>query len=216
MGPTVELSHRIATGMPSYPGLPAPRVSEYLSHESSRPHYDGQAEFSIGHLDFVGNTGTYLDSPYHRFADREDIGALPLVRLLDLPAVTIDVTADSRAVVADVGDVAGKAVLFRSGWDQRWGTDAYWEPGPYLGADTVRALVTAGPALVGVDFWNVDDTTDPARPAHTELLRAGILIVEHLRGLDALPGSGFRFSAIPLSVEGAASMPVRAWATLST
>ena len=214
MSPIIELSHTIEAGMPNYPGTPGAEVGEFLTHEDSRSRYDGLAEFSIPRLAFVGTTGTYLDSPFHRYPGGGDISEVPLDRLLDLEAIVLDVPHGERAVAVDLGDVEGRAVLFRSGWDERWGRDDYWQPGPYLASDMVEKLVAGGAAIVGVDFWNVDDTDDPARPVHTTLLAEDILIVEHLRGLGELPKEGITFSAVPLSVAGAGSLPVRAWARL--
>ena len=215
MARIVQLSHDIQEGMPHYPGLPGPRVVEHLSHRASRAHYEGRAEFSIARVEMVGNTGTYLDSPLHRFPGRADVASVPLERLVDLPAVVLDAATDGgRAVHVAMGEIRGRAVLVRTGWDQRWGSESYWEPGPYLSPELVSALVEGGAVLVGVDFWNVDDTTDPARPAHTRLLDGDVLIVEHLTGLAALDADVFTFSAVPLPVVTAGSMPVRAWATV--
>ena len=213
----VDLSHAIESGQPGYPGLPGPRVEAYLTRAASRANYQGQAEFEISRIDMVGNTGTYLDSPYHRFEGRPDIAELPLEAVAGLPGRRLDgrLGPDGRIVELDLPPgLAGTAVLIRTGWDARWGTPAYWEPGPFVGSAAVAALIEARVALVGVDFWNVDDTGDPARPAHTRFLDAGILIVEHLRGLDQLPAAGFRFSAVPAPIRGAASLPVRAFAEL--
>lgn len=212
----VELSHPIIDGMRAYPGLPGPRVGLHVDHDMSRDYYDGQAGFAIGRLEFVGNVGTYIDSPYHRFADRADVAALPLQRLVDLPTVVIDAREDAERdrpleLILDSRSLAGKAVVIWTGWDSRWGGDSYWEPGPYLGPVTVQQLVHHRPALVGVDFWNVDDPDDPARPAHTALLGEGIPIVEHLTNLASIP-DGARTFVVPLAVEGAPSMPVRAFA----
>jgi kynurenine formamidase len=219
----IELSHPIHHDMPTYPGLPRPEVRLHLDHAESRPTYDHQAEFAIGRVALVGNTGTYLDSPYHRYPDGPDVSQLPLTRLVDLPTVTIDVrTAADRGrrldldlALAHVGPLAGRAVLFQSGWDRRWDTDAYWEPGPALGPATVQQLLAHRPALVGVDFWNVDDPHDPARPVHTALLGAGIPIVEHLHSLDTIP-AGARTFFVPLAISRAPSLPVRAFAIAPT
>jgi arylformamidase len=211
----VDLSHPIRSGMAAYPGFPVPRVEPFISHPASRPAYQHRAEFEITRLFMVGNTGTYLDSPYHRHPGTADIGSLPLESMAGLPGrvVVPGRSGDGRALKLQLSDdLAGSALLVRTGWDERWGSAAYWQPGPFLGASTVRRLVDLGVALVGVDFWNVDDTSDPARPAHTHLLGASIPIVEHLTGLDRLPLAGFRFFAVPAPVLGAASMPVRAFA----
>lgn len=211
-----QISHRIVDGMPGFPGLPRPRVTLYRDHAASRPCYDGRAEFAIGRVDWVGNVGTYVDSPLHRWRSAPDVSALPLERLVDLPTVVVDVREVAAAdrcvdVVLPGSALAGRAVLFRTGWDQRWGTEAYWDPGPFLGPRTVRQLMDHGPALVGVDCWNIDDTADPARPAHTALLGEGIPVVEHLCHLGGL-GHADRTFVVPLAVVGAPSFPVRAFA----
>ena len=214
----VELGHAISDGMRVYPGLDPPRVGAILDHEASRGHYEGQAEFYLGTIAMAGNTATYIDSPFHRFADAPDLSEIPLADVAGLPGIVLDgEIGGDRAVTieAQEADLAGKAVLVRTGWDERWGTDAYWEPGPFVAPDALELLVRAGPTLVGVDFWNVDDTVgDPGRRVHTALLGAGILVVEHLCNLGVLPTTGFTFSAVPLRVVGGASLPVRAFAEL--
>jgi arylformamidase len=213
----VDLSFEIEDGMPVYPGvLPEPRIDAILDHDASRPRYEGKAEFYLGRVAMSGNTGTYLDAPFHRHRDSEDLAALPLDRLAGLPGVVVDAPAEPGPVdlALERDAVTGRAVLVRTGWDGRWGTDAYWEPDPWLSPAALELLVGGGAALVGVDWTNVDDTSDPARPAHTRLLGAGIPIVEHMRGLDQLPPDGFRFFAVPPRIVGGASFPVRAFAEL--
>lgn len=208
----VDLSHPIVSGRPGYPGLPIPRVEPWRTHAASRADYDGQAEFEITRLFFVGNTGTSLDSPRHRFAAAPDIAALPLDRIADLPGRTVDLADGRLDPTALPDDLADAAVLFRTRWDRYWGTEAYWGGAPSLARPVAERLVALGVALVGIDGPNVDDRSDPARPAHTLLLGAGIPVVEHLRGLESLPGTGFRFFAVPAPVRDAATMPVRAFA----
>lgn len=215
----VELNHVLEDGMRAYPGMPDPKIGAWMDHAATRPRYDHKAEFYLGQVEMVGNTGTYIDSPFHRFADREDLSQLPLEKVAGLPGIVLDgVPAADRAITLDCAeaDLRGRAVLVRTGWDVRWGTDAYWELGPYLSAASLDLLIRAGAALVGVDFWNVDDTTDLARPAHTRLLDAGILVVEHLCNLSALPRLGFRFYAVPLRIVKGASFPVRAFAEVES
>jgi arylformamidase len=213
----IELSHAIIDGMPVFPGLDRPRITAFLDHEQSRPLYQGESEFYISKLELVGNTGTYIDSPFHRHRAGRDLSEIPLDAVAGVPGVVLDgkVGAD-RAVSldADEAHLAGSAVLVRTGWDARWGTDDYWEPGPYISPGALELLLRGRPRLVGVDFWNVDDTNDPGRRVHTRLLAEGILIVEHLCNLGALPRSGFRFSAVPLRIVLGASFPVRAYAEL--
>ena len=213
----VELAHLIEDGMPVFPGLPPPRIGAHLDHAGSRPRYGGAAEFFFGKVEMPGNTGTYVDSPFHRYRDGDDLASVPLDRLVDLPGVVVDCSgATGRALdVALPGrDLTGAAVLVRTGWDARWGGESYWEPGPYLSEEAVRRLVDARAGLVGVDFWNVDDSDDPARPVHTRLLREGMVIVEHMCNLGSLPADGFRFFAPVLRIRGGASFAVRAFALL--
>ncbi|GLX92495.1 cyclase family protein [Herbidospora sp. NBRC 101105] len=206
----IELSHRIVEGMITYPGIPAPVMGVHLSREASRDLYAEGTEFFIGTITMAANTGTYLDSPNHRFADGADLSGLPLEKLADLDGVVVkgvDLPGDL--------DVAGKAVLFHTGWDANWGTDAYFTGHPHLTAETSAALVAGGAALVGIDSFNIDATPPKGeRPAHTTLLGAGVPIVEHLTNLGALPASGFRFHAAPPLVAGMGTFPVRAYAVV--
>lgn len=207
----IDLSHPIEDGRGAYPGLPPPRIGAILDHEGSRDRYEGKAEFLLGRLELAGNTGTYLDAPFHRHRRGADLARVPLERTAGLPGLVIDIPEEGPVELGQI-EVAGKAVLLRSGLDRLWPEDAYWERGPHLTTASIDRLL--GAALVGVDFRNIDDTGDPRRPAHTRLLEAGVLIVENLRGLDALPGDGFRFSAAPLAIVGGATIPVRAYAEL--
>lgn len=214
----VDLSHVIEDGMITYRGLPAPIICDYLSREASRANYAEGTEFQIGKIEMIANTGTYLDSPFHRFANGHDLSELDLASLANLDAVVIRVTGSAgraipRAAFAAL-DVRGKAVLAHTGWDRHWRTDQYFEGHPFLTEDAATWLRDAGAALVGIDSYNIDDTADGARPAHTILLGAGIPIVEHLRGLEQLPLAGFRFSAVPPKVRGMGTFPVRAFATM--
>jgi kynurenine formamidase len=213
----VDLSHPILPGMTTYPGLPGPVLSDFLSREASRGRYAPGTSFAIARIEIVANTGTYVDAPFHRFAEGSDVAGLPLERLADLEGLVIDKGA-GRAFdggVFEERDMAGKAILLRSGWGSRWGTPAYSEGHAYLTGDGERALVAAGAALVGIDSLNIDDTGDGERTAQTLLLGAGIPIVEHLCGLAALPGSGFRFHSAPAPFRGAGSFPVRAYAVIT-
>jgi arylformamidase len=213
----VDLSHTIEHGMTTYPGLPGPLICDYLSREASRGRYAPGVEFQIGKIEMVANTGTYLDSPFHRYADGKDLAALPLSSLAGLEAIVIRGPAAGLAVDRDAfrgRPVRGKAVLVRTGWDVHWGTPAYLDGNPFLTADAAAYLVDQGAALVGIDSLNIDDTKDPARPVHSTLLSAEIPIVEHLCHLGQLPDDGFRFSAVPPKVAGFGTFPVRAFATL--
>jgi kynurenine formamidase len=217
-GPLVELNHVIRTGMVTYPGLPGPTISPHLTREASAERYAPGTTFAIDRLTLIGNTGTYLDSPYHRFAGGTDLSGVPLARTVELPAVVARVSGGGRRGI-DAGalaalDVRGAAVLLHTGDDARFGTPAYAEEAHFLTRAGADWLVDNGAALVGIDAVNIDDTADVARPAHTQLLAAGVPIVEHLTGLDQLPPTGARFSAVPLRIEGMGTIPVRAFARL--
>lgn len=212
----VELSHVIADGTVTYPGLPAPVVTSHLSFEESHDHYADGTEFQIARVEMVANTGTYLDTPAHRHRGGTDLGALELARCAELDAVVVDGPAEGAvgAEVVDGLELAGRAVLFRTGHDRHWGTPGYAERHPFLAVELVDRLVSTRPALVGIDSLNIDDTAGGDRVAHTRLLDAGILIVEHLTGLGDLPASGSRFTAAPVRFAGVATFPVRAYAVV--
>ncbi len=201
--------------MITYQGLPAPLVCDYLSREQSRSLYAEGTEFHIGKIEMVANTGTYLDSPFHRYAHGKDLSQLPLHRLANLEALVIAADlSQGRAIPRSAfqgQDVRGKAVLVRTGWDVHWRTDQYFDGHPFLTRDAAVYLVDAGAALVGIDSLNIDDTNDRTRPVHSLLLAGEIPIVEHLRGLDQLPGAGFRFFAVPVKVKNFGTFPVRAF-----
>jgi kynurenine formamidase len=215
----VELSHVISNGMVTYPGLPAPEITPHLTREASRQVYAPGTEFAIDRISMVGNTGTYLDSPFHRYGDGADLAGLPLDKLADLPTVVArSVGSSTRAV--DVGavaalEVADRAVLLHTGGDRHWGTPAYTQDAPYLTESAARWLADHGARLVGIDAVNIDDTAGGGeRPAHSVLLAAGVPVVEHLTGLDELPPHGARFTAAPPRVSGFGTFPVRAYAAV--
>ncbi|MEU8263537.1 cyclase family protein [Micromonospora sp. NPDC048999] len=215
----VELSHVITDGMITLPGWPAPRITDWLTREASRANYAPGVDFHVGRINMIANTGTYLDTPAHRWVDGPDLADVPLDRLADLPGLVVRVPAGTRAVdqlMLAPYDVAGRAVLLHTGWDAHFGTDRYADPdAPYLTGDGADWLVAAAATLVGIDSINIDDMTPAAagqRPAHSALLAAGIPIVEHLTGLGDLPPEGFRFTAAPPRVAGMGTFPVRAFA----
>jgi kynurenine formamidase len=211
----IDVSHIVEDGMITYKGLPAPLICDFLSREESRSRYAPGTEFQIGKIEMVANTGTYLDSPFHRYANGKDLSELPLHRLANLDGIVIHFDrakgrAVRRASFKD-HDLRGKAVLVRTAWDTHWRTDQYFEGHPFLTSDAATYLVEAGAALVGIDSFNIDDTDDLTRPAHSLLLGAEIPIVEHLHGLEHLPDKGFRFFAVPVKVKGMGTFPVRAF-----
>ena len=214
----VELSHVITDGMITFPGLPGPEITDHLTREASRAIYAPGTEFQIGRITMVANTGTYLDTPSHRYEGAADLAAFPLSRLVDLDGVLVrTVGGGARAIERTTllpYDVAGRAVLIHTGWDEHWGTERYGTENPYLTAGAVQWLVEQGAALVGIDSVNIDDMSGNTRPAHSGLLAAGIPVVEHLTRLDQLPPDGFRFHAAPPRIQGMGTFPVRAYAVV--
>lgn len=203
--------------MPVARGLPAPRIGAGLRHAGASHRYEEKGEFQLGTVDMHGNPETCLDAPSHRFAGAQDLAGVPLEAVAGLPGLAIDASSMQGREIRlslDQHVVRGRAVLIRTGWDERWGTERYWDPGPYLAEELVDILVRGKAWLVGVDSANVDDTGDSSRPVHTRLLAEGILIVEHLCNLGRLPTDGFRLFAVPLRIVGGASLPVRAFAEL--
>jgi kynurenine formamidase len=213
----IDLSHSIRDGMVTYPGLPGPEITDHLTREASEANYGEGTTFHIGRISMVANTGTYLDSPFHRFAEGDDLAGLSLACLADLEGICLRI-GDERAVTPahlEPLDLAGRALLIHTGWDRHWETAAYGVDAPFVTRSATDRLVEAGVALVGIDSVNIDDMADTSRPAHTGLLAAGIPIVEHMCGLDQLPQAGFRFHAVPPGVEQFGTFPVRAYAVIT-
>jgi len=211
----IDVSHPVEEGLITYKGLPAPLICDYLSREDSRKHYAPGTEFHIGKIEMVANTGTYVDSPFHRYADGKDLSQLPLSSLANLNGVVVRKKHQVRAIdksAFDGVDVRGKAVLIQTGWDEHWKTDRYFQGHPFLTKEAAEHLVRSGATLVGIDSLNIDSTDDPARPVHSILLGADIPIVEHLCNLGSLPDAGFRFFAVPVMIRKFGSFPVRAFA----
>ena len=211
----IDLSHAIEDGMVTYKGLPAPHICDFWKREDTSGSYDDGSTFQIGRIDMVANTGTYLDTPFHRYEEGDDLAAVGLERLAGLEGLCVRADGmEAGAGLFEGLDVAGKAVLVHTGWDRHWRTEAYHSDHPFLGEAAARLLVERGAALVGIDSYNIDDTRTRRRPVHTVLLGAGILIVEHMTGLGALPPGGFRFTAAPPKVAGMGTFPVRAFAEI--
>lgn len=214
----VDLSHVIEEGMVTFGDLPGPHICDYWTREASADRYDDGSTFQIGRIDMVANTGTYLDSPFHRYAEGNDLARLPLESLADLEGLVIRRPFEQGiAIDADAFesvDVRGKAVLVHTGWDRHWRTEPYKLDHPFLTAAAADWLVANGAALVGIDSYNIDQTSVRARPVHTRLLGADIPICEHMTGLERLPDRGFRFSAVPPKISGMGTFPVRAYAVI--
>lgn len=211
----MDVSHTVADGLVTYKGLPAPVICDFLSREASREHYAEGTEFHIGKIEMVANTGTYVDAPFHRYADGKDLSELPLSSLANLDCVVIRVPQGyGRSIHPDLlknKNVRGKAVLFHTGWSQHWNTEQYFEGHTFLTVETAVTLQQAGAVIVGIDSLNIDSTDDGARPVHSTLLHHDIPIVEHLTNLHILPDDNFRFFAVPVKVKAFGTFPVRAF-----
>jgi arylformamidase len=211
----IDLSHTIENGMTTYPGLPGPVVCDYLSREASRAGYASGVEFHIGKIEMVANTGTYLDSPFHRYANGADLSALKLESLAGLPTVVVrSPWKNGRAIgraAFEGRSLAGTAVLVHTGWDVNWRTERYLHNHPFMTGEAAAYLVSQGVTLVGIDSVNIDDVGDLSRPVHSILLAAEVPIVEHMCNLAAVPDEGGRFFAVPAKVTGFGSWPVRAF-----
>jgi len=212
----IEVSHPIVAGMKTYPGLPEPRVEVLMDYEQSRARYAKGTEFFIASLHLCGNTGTYVDSPLHRYHYGVDLAGLPLEKLAHLSVEVIDRSESwGRGFTKEClrgRNLEGKAVLFHSGWSRHWGTEKYFEPNPFLTADCCEALLAAGASFVGIDSLNIDDIEDLSRPAHSLLLGAGVPVCEHMTNLQSLPPrGGGKLHAVPIAWKGGATFPVRAY-----
>ena len=212
----IDLSHPIVDGMTTYPGLPGPSIGTHLSRKEAESLYGPDVTFHVGMIEICTSTGTYLDVPFHRFADGNDLTGLDLSRVAAVPAVCVD-RRNARSITlaaTDVAGLAGHAVLVRTDHSTHFGTSDYQVGHPYLTAEAADALVAARVACVGIDSLNIDDTEDMERPVHTKLLRAGIPIIEHLTNLGDIPSNGFTFTAVPPKIQGAGTFTVRAYATI--
>lgn len=212
----VDLSHTIEAGLITYKGLPAPIICDYLSREDSRQQYAAGTEFQIGKIELVGNTGTYIDCPFHRYADGKDISEVDLAAFAELEGIVVRVPFAKSLAITPAHfknkDLRNRAVLVHTGWAFHWNTEAYYEHHPYLTEEAANFLKDAGVKLVGIDSHNIDNTAKNSRPVHSILLGAEILVVEHLCGLENLPEEGFYFNAIPPKILGMGTFPVRAFA----
>jgi arylformamidase len=215
----VDVSHTVEHGLITYQGLPAPVICDYLSREESRKVYAEGTEFHIGKIEMVANTGTYLDSPFHRYEDGADLSQLSLTSLANLEGVCIRADEMVTQAIDDSVfhniDVRDKAVLVQTGWDMYWGTEQYFVGHPFLTREAAQFLASEGAKLVGIDSLNIDDIRDTTRPAHSILLGAGVGIVEHLCNLSSLPQTGFKFFAVPVKVKGMGTFPVRAFGIIN-
>lgn len=215
----LDLSHAVEAGMVTYKGLPGPVIRDHLSREASRALYAPGTTFQIGRIEMVANTGTYVDAPFHRWENGADLAGLQLDILAGRPGICV-AAPHARGLAVNEEflegkEIEGRAVLFFTDWASRWGTPSYFHRSSHLTAAAASLLVARGAAIVGIDAHNIDDTDDRARPVHSILLRAGIPVVEHLCGLEALPSSGFRFYAVPVKVVGMGTFPVRAFAEVT-
>jgi len=216
----IDLSHTISHGLLTYKGLPAPIICDFLSREQSRQHYAPGTEFQIGKIEMVANTGTYLDTPFHRYEDGQDLSQVKLKSMANLDGTVLRAKVrEQRAIDAAAFErlkIKDRAVLIHTGWDRHWRTERYFEGHPFLTKDAAEFLADEGATLVGIDSYNIDDTADLTRPAHSILLGAGIPIIEHMCHLESLPRGRFKFFAVPPKIKGMGTFPVRAFAIVDS
>jgi arylformamidase len=213
----IDVSHTVEHGMITYKGFPAPMICDWMSREASRAKYAPGTEFHIGKIEMVANTGTYVDSPFHRYEDGKDLAELPLESVAELDCLVVRVPGGMTSiddVPLPAAKVNGRAVLFHTNWDRHFRTETYFEGHPHLTARAAEWLVKAGAALVGIDSLNIDSISTGERPVHTILLGRDIPVCEHMRGLAAVPDDGGRFSAVPVKVKGMGTFPVRAYVSV--
>lgn len=214
----IDLSHTVEEGMITYKGIPAPLICDFLTREASKAYYAEGTTFHIGKIEMAANTGTYLDSPFHRYADGKDLSELTLEVIADLDSILFHAPKGQTTIGPELfanADVKGKAVLIHTGWAKHWRTDQYFEDHPHLTEQAATLLKESGATLVGIDSYNIDGTKDGRRPAHSILLGADIPIVEHMCNLEGLPNSGFKFNAVPVKIKRFGTFPVRAYAVVS-
>ena len=211
----IDVSHVVENGMITYKGLPAPIICDWMSREDSRARYSPGTEFQIGKIEMIANTGTYVDSPFHRYENGRDLSELPLESLADLECIVVRVDVSKGPAIDELplsaGQIDGKAILFHTGWDRHWRTDAYFEGHPHLTERLAERLVKSGARIVGIDSFNIDSVATGERPVHSVLLGHDVPIVEHMCNLDTAPAEGGRFSAVPVKVKGFGTFPVRAF-----
>lgn len=214
----IDLSHTVEDGLVTYKGLPAPIICDYWSREESRAHYEAGTEFQIAKIEMVANTGTYIDTPFHRYEWGKDLSQVEPGQFAGLDGIVIRAdyrqTSEIDASFFKDKPLRGRAVLVHTGWDVNWNKEVYFENNPHLSEDAASFLKESGAALVGIDSLNIDNTHGGSRPVHSLLLAANILIVEHLCNLGELPDQGFSFYAIPPKFKGVGTFPVRALAEI--
>jgi len=212
----IDLSHTIFDGLKTIKGVPGPIICDFWERESTRKNYSDGSTFQMGKIEMISNTGTYMDCPFHRYADGHDLSGLPLANCVNLPTLIIDAPHENGLAV-DVSffknlDVHKKAILVRTGWSAFFNTEKYVTNHPFLTEDAAIFLKENGATLVGIDSHNIDDTRTTRRPVHTILLRENILIVEHLTNMATIAeNKKIYFSAVPPKIIGMGTFPVRAY-----
>ena len=213
----VDLSHTVEHGMVTYPGLPAPVIGDHLSLQTPRPTTT-PARRSRSAASRWSRIRGRMSTP--RSTATRTAAISPIWTLHRSPTCR----QSSAARRTNGGRSARAFGIARGERSRRAGADRL---GPALartrllpGApvpDARRGRVAAGPGRrAGRHRFAEHRRQDGARPVHTVLLGAGIPVVEHLRGLDALPDEGFRFYAVPVKLRGVGSFPVRAFGLLDT
>lgn len=206
----VDLSHRLNSDTPVYPGTVAPAIAPSNTIEA-----DGFREKS---LLMPSHFGTHIDAPAHVLRSGKTLDELPIEHFQGRAAM-MDAretsTIDSGAVAAFLEDhPTMEFVIIRTGWERYWRQSQYFRDYPILSEGAAELLAGRGLKGVGVDAISVDAVGDTELPAHHTLLRSDVVIVENLCNLAALPQRSFMFQCLPLKLEDGDGSPVRAVASI--
>ena len=171
--------------------------------------------FHIGLLTICTNTGTYLDVPFHRYADGHDLADLALEQVAGVPAVCSTAAASRRSTSRPTISSGSPGTRCSSAPTTQC-TSARERTSRTTrtsSAASAEALVAADVACVGIDSMNIDGTATGDRPVHSILLRRGSRSSSTSPTSPRCPDRGFTFTAVPPKIEGAGTFTVRAFAT---
>lgn len=223
----VELNHVITNGLISYPGMPPVEISALYTREQCGNTFGGQSAALLDFIKMVNISGTYIDSPYHRFENGYKICDIPLEKCFNLPAFVVDLglntdeqgnpvfDVEDMQKALDTEDIHGGAVLLHSGHDKKFMTPAYAVKVPYCTPEAAQWLIDRGVYVVGIDTQLIDNFNDKSKGdrVHDTVLGAGSVICEDMKDLDLLPKKGARLYVIAPRV-AMASFPARVFAVI--
>ena len=204
----IDLTHPLAPGMPVYPGTEPPEFVRACTIAANG--------FAETRLNLYSHTGTHMDAPAHILADGLPLDAMPVSRFIG-PACVLDLTACAGQTVgvdtirAQRARLAGcEFVLLRTGWGRFWGQPGYFGGYPILAVAAAAWLADLGLKGVGIDAISFDAVESRDLPVHRILLGRGLVLIENLANIEALPTTGFQLAAFPLKLRDADGSPVRA------